>query len=140
MASRAKVAPFMDLNEVTGASLRRHPWEVARAKFFRRVLADAGLLARPPSVLDIGSGDGYLARTLLESFPPGSSVVCFDTNYSDDDLRRFGDPGLPALGFSRDPPAARFDLLMLLDVIEHVPDEQAFLGPLLSRHFTAVSV
>jgi hypothetical protein len=124
----------MDLNEVPGTSFRRHPWEVARARFFQRVLADAGVLARPRAALDIGSGDGYVARTLLEGAPAGSSVLCLDTNYSDDDLRRFRDPALPGLTFAREPPVGRFDLLMLLDVIEHVPDDQAFLRPLLERN------
>jgi len=122
----------MDLNEVTDASARRHPWEVTRARFFRRVLADAGLLGRPLAVLDIGSGDAYLARTLLAGLTPGSSVTCVDSNYTDEDLARYRVQALPGLSFAREPPAARFDLIMLLDVIEHVPDEQALLGPLLA--------
>jgi predicted RNA methylase len=79
----------MDLTEVPGTSLCRHPWEIARARFFGRVLADAGRLAAPWTVLDVGAGDGYLARTLLAASPAGSRVVCLDPNYSDDDLRRF---------------------------------------------------
>ena len=62
----------MDLSEVSGTNQRRHPWEVARARFFRRVLQDAGVLAAPRAVLDVGSGDGYLARELLDGLPEGS--------------------------------------------------------------------
>jgi SAM-dependent methyltransferase len=124
----------MDLTEVPVSAFRRHPWEVARARFFRRLLADAGQLATPRAVLDVGSGDGYLARTLLEAMPAGSSVVCFDANYSDDDLKRFGDPPRPGLGFVRAPPARAFDLILLLDVIEHVPDDAAFLREILARN------
>jgi SAM-dependent methyltransferase len=126
----------MDLTEVPGAPFRRHPWEVARARFFRRVLADADLLGRPRAVLDVGSGDGYLARTLLDGMPPGSSVLCLDANYSDQDLRRFADPPRLGLGFARQRPGRAFDLLLLLDVIEHVPDDRAFLRELLDHNLT----
>jgi SAM-dependent methyltransferase len=127
----------MDLTEVPGAPFRRHPWEVARARFFRRVLTDAGLLGRPRAVLDVGSGDGYLARTLLDGMPAGSSVLCLDANYSAEDLRRFADPPRAGLGFARERPGDAFDLLLLLDVIEHVPDDRAFLRELLAANLGA---
>jgi SAM-dependent methyltransferase len=125
----------MDLHEVSGSAHRRHPWEVARAAFFRRVLADAGALAVPRAVLDVGAGDGYLARGLLQAMPAGSEVACLDPNYTDDDLRGFASPSqtLPGLSFFREPPARRFDILMMLDVIEHVPDDHAFLGGLVAQ-------
>ena len=119
----------MDLSEVPGAPFRRHPWEVARAKFFRRVARDAGLSAATRTVLDVGAGDGYLTGMLLEDMPAGSSAVCFDAHYSDDDLARYGGAGGPAgVVFSRQRPAGRFDLILLLDIVEHVPDDRAFLS------------
>jgi SAM-dependent methyltransferase len=118
----------MDLSEMPGALLRRHPWEVARARFFGRVLRDAGLLGAARRVLDVGAGDGYLAGTLLAELPAGSSAVCFDAHYSDEDLRRFGEGSSPGLSFSRERPAGRFDLILLLDVVEHVADDRGFLG------------
>jgi SAM-dependent methyltransferase len=123
----------MDLVEVSGTQHRRHPWEVARAAFFARVLVDAGLLAQPRAVLDVGSGDGYLARTLLARMAPGSQVACLDAHYTDDDLRRLADPPVAGLSFVREPPDRRFDLLLMLDVIEHVEDDRAFLGGLLAQ-------
>jgi SAM-dependent methyltransferase len=124
----------MDLTEVPGAPFRRHPWEVARARFFRRVLADAGLLGGPRAVLDVGAGDGYLARALLDELPGGSSVLCLDAHYADEDLRRFADPPRAGLSFARERPDAAFDLMLMLDVIEHVPDDRAFLGEHLARN------
>jgi SAM-dependent methyltransferase len=122
----------MDLNEVSGVGHRRHPWEVARGRFFRRVLADAGVLAAPRAVLDVGAGDGYLARGLLEALPACSEVVCLDPNYTDEDLRRSAAEPLAGLSFVREAPDRRFDLLLLLDVIEHVPDDHAFLGEIIA--------
>jgi SAM-dependent methyltransferase len=118
----------MDLSEVSGRGHRRHPWEVARARFFRRVLADAGALAAPRAVLDVGAGDGYLARGLLDALPTGSEVVCLDPHYTDEDLRRSAAEPRAGLSFVREAPARRFDVVLLLDVIEHVPDDRAFLG------------
>jgi SAM-dependent methyltransferase len=124
----------MDLTEVPAGMFRRHPWETARARFFRGVLGDAGLLAAPRAVLDVGAGDGFLARTLLEALPAGSDVVCFDTHYGPQDVRRFAEPPCPGLSFARERPARRFELVLLLDVIEHVADDLAFLSSFVSEN------
>ena len=118
---------------MSGAPNRRHPWEVARAAFFRRVLAESGALDEPRDVLDVGAGDGYLARELLAVMPAGSQVVCLDPNYADEDLARFTSPPVPGLSFAREVPARRFDLVLMLDVIEHVPDDRAFLAGFVAR-------
>lgn len=123
----------MDLVEVSGTDHRRHPWEVARAGFFARVLENEGLLAQPRAVLDVGAGDGYLARTLLAEMAPGSEVACFDAHYTDDDLRRLAEPSVLGLSFVREPPARRYDVILMLDVIEHVPDDHAFLGEIIAQ-------
>jgi hypothetical protein len=124
----------MDLKESHPGVVRRHPWEVARARFYTRVLADAGLLHAPRAVLDIGAGDGYVARTLLDALPAGSTLVCLDAHYTDDALRRFAMPPRPGLTFAREPPARRFDILLLLDVLEHVDDDVGFLSGFVARN------
>jgi SAM-dependent methyltransferase len=123
----------MDLHEVSSASRRRHPWEVTRARFFLRVLADAGALASPRAVLDVGAGDGYVARGMLDALPAGSEVVCLDPNYTDQDLGRFAAEPRAGLSYVREATARRFDLVTLLDVIEHVPEDRAFLGGFVAR-------
>ena len=58
----------MDLRERTSgrvAPAGRHPWELARARFFRRLIGrstDVGTVRR---VLDVGAGDGWFAQELL---------------------------------------------------------------------------
>ena len=118
----------MDLVEVPGAPFRRHPWEVARARFFERVVEAARRGSGPCRVLDVGAGAGYLGRLLLQRLPPGSRVECFDPHYTDEDLRRFSDPPTPGLSFVRARPAGAVDVVLLLDVIEHVADDRAFLA------------
>jgi len=114
----------MDLTEV-GASHRRHPWELARMRFFRGVLADLGL-RRPVRLLDVGAGDGWLAESVLDVLPIGSSVVCWDINY-DDDVVGVGASAGPVARVRTLPAADRFDVALLLDVLEHVRDDEAFL-------------
>ncbi|HEY5283664.1 MAG TPA: methyltransferase domain-containing protein [Polyangia bacterium] len=120
----------MDLREMVGhpsdRPRARHPWEQSRARFFRRQLAP--YLHPGLRVLDIGAGDGYLAASFLPHLRPGGEVVCFDTGYSDEHLARFSGAAPAGLSFTRDRPASRFDGVLLLDVLEHVPDDRAFLA------------
>jgi SAM-dependent methyltransferase len=122
----------MDLNEVPATPFQRHPWEVARARFFGKLVAEASPAGAPARVLDIGAGDGYLARTLLGGIPVGSRVACVDSNYTDAELQRFASPPTAGLSFSRARPPGRFDVILLLDVIEHIADDRAFLDELLA--------
>jgi len=117
----------MDLRELPAGVVARHPWERARAQFFRRVLADAGLLSAPCRMLDLGAGDGYVASRLLERLPAGCSVACVDKGYTDDLIARFASGAPPGLTFARRRPDERFDMVLLLDVLEHVPDDSGFL-------------
>ena len=124
----------MDLRELPAAPFVRHPWEIARARFFvglvREVLPDGQRLR----VLDVGAGDGYLATELVRALAAGSTVVCLDPHYSDDQIAALGAASGGAIHFTRDVTAARFDLLLLLDVIEHVPDDGEFLSRLVREH------
>ena len=123
----------MDLREVPQQEFRRHPWEVARARFFGDVANRQGPADRPLLVLDVGAGDGYLARSLLTRLPGGSQVVCFDPMYSDQHLARAAAAPTPGLSFARERPDRRFDLVLLLDVVEHVPDDRAFLSEIVAN-------
>jgi SAM-dependent methyltransferase len=129
----------MDLREIPNQLARRHPWEVARARFFTGIaIADANLESGPAwAVLDAGAGDGFVAAGLVSRLPSGSQIVCFDEHYTDADLARFQPDALPGMRFSRDRPARRFDLVLLLDVLEHVEDDVGFLTRLVSENLAA---
>src|SRR5512140_1710653 len=111
----------MDLREAAqGAS--RHPWEVARFRFFSRVLEGASVLSTPLRVLDIGSGDAWFAEQLSQKLAPGSSITCWDTGYASDVERRS-----ERLTLVRERPDGKMGLLLLLDVLEHVEQDVPFL-------------
>lgn len=128
----------MDLSERSDA-VRRHPWEVARSRFFRSLVGrhtDAPALR---SVLDVGAGDGWFAGELLADVPQECELVCWDINYTDEDLETTLGPRVRRVTEAPDRP---FDLVLLLDVIEHIADDAAFLErsviPRLHQHSVLV--
>lgn len=114
----------MDLVEAnSGAMAARHPWEVARQGLLVRLLRSAGLLRPGVRVLDVGAGDAWFAARLA-ALPERPDVVALDPGY------RQGVPGAEGVRFVSTPPAERFDVLLLLDVLEHVEDDLAFVSAL----------
>ena len=118
----------MDLREAPQHQFRRHPWEVARLRFFRRVLEHHGLPRQADRIVDVGAGDAWFSRQLLQFLPAEASITCWDSGYF---------PATPApeprLSFSREPPEGPFGLALLLDVLEHVADDAGFLALVLER-------
>jgi 2-polyprenyl-3-methyl-5-hydroxy-6-metoxy-1,4-benzoquinol methylase len=115
----------MDLKELPARPFARHPWEIVRADFLirclRRRVTGHGL-----SALDIGAGDGYLAQRLLAGLPAVARLTCFDLAYDADWVRERA-AGDPRLSFIAHKPAAEHDLVLMLDVLEHVEDDLATL-------------
>lgn len=63
----------VDLVERKGSSSTRHPWEVARAEFFLRLLGRRGLLETNGDWLDAGAGDAWFAGQLRRLLPPAAT-------------------------------------------------------------------
>jgi SAM-dependent methyltransferase len=110
----------MDLSE-RGDATGRHPWEIERLAAYRRVLADHGALGAR-RVLDVGAGDGWFSESLLPSLAQADEVVCWDINYNELELGT-DDPRLTRTTVA---PAPGFDLVLVLDVLEHIDDPVAF--------------
>lgn len=117
----------MDLSE-RGSAAARHPWEIERFRAYRRVLADHGVLGAR-RVLDVGAGDGWFAEQLLDDLPAVDEVVCWDINYSELELTT-DDARLVRTTIRPDGP---FDLVLVLDVLEHVVDAASFVRDELAR-------
>jgi hypothetical protein len=115
----------MDLIERPSDGVRRHPWEVARARFFLRLLGRLGLLESTEQWLDVGAGDAWFDEQLRAAMGRDARLVCWDINYTDAQLRAgFGEHSDIVL--TADKPAGPFDGVLMLDVIEHVEDDAAF--------------
>jgi SAM-dependent methyltransferase len=113
----------VDLVERSALSAPRHPWEIARATFFTRLLSRKHLLDAP-TWLDVGAGDAWFARQLLEHLPAPAAVTAWDAFYTPEDLAR---PRADRIHLVADRPNTRFDRILLMDVVEHVEDDRAFL-------------
>lgn len=109
----------MDLREqALQTSSHRHPWELARAAVVRSVLP-ADLPSRV--VADIGAGDLFFAGIV-------QAIGCrrfyaIDSGYADtENTGQFArSPSLAVV------PDQSLDLVLLMDVLEHVDDEGGFL-------------
>jgi SAM-dependent methyltransferase len=118
----------MDLRECCATAGPRHPWEVSRACFFRDRLVAQGILCPGTRVLDVGAGDGYLASVLLPVLHPDGAVLCYDAHYQTNVLEKLRRQAAPELTFTNQRPDRAFDLVLLLDVLEHVADDRDLLA------------
>ena len=107
----------MDLKEqaILGDAIGAH-WYY-RAK----TAAVAGMLhgLQPTELLDVGAGSGFFARSLLQASPI-AAATCVDPGYDDEHEELVS--GKP-LRFRRDVARSAADLVLMMDVIEHVDDD-----------------
>jgi hypothetical protein len=132
----------MDLREAQEEGAARHPWEVARFRFFEEVLHDAaqvGSASESLQILDVGSGDSWFSRSLLPGLPAGSRIECWDAEYTERDLAQTF-AGVSGLTRTAKKPDTRADVLLLLDVLEHVENDFAFLDSLVRENTQAGSI
>lgn len=111
----------MDLKEeaLLGGDVHRH-WYY-RAKLAALLKATDDLPQK--SALDVGAGAGFFSRALLAA-GRADKAICVDPGYPDDhDEEVAGRP----LQFRRASPESADDvgLVMMMDVLEHVPDDVA---------------
>jgi SAM-dependent methyltransferase len=111
----------MDLSE-RGSASSRHPWEIERLAAYRAVLAEHGALAAR-RVLDVGAGDGWFSESLLPSLEQVEQIVCWDINYNELELATHD----PRIVRTTAAPSPGFDLVLVLDVLEHIDDPVGFI-------------
>lgn len=113
---------LVDLKEeaILGGDVGRHWYYRAKLGALARVSADCA----PRQVLDVGAGSGFFSRELLRSSPV-LGATCVDPGYaadSDEDVE-----GKP-LAFRREVGSSDADLVLMMDVLEHVADDAALVA------------
>ena len=127
----------MDLIEqqkITAGEFKRHPWELARSGILFYFLKK--LRGRKRLLLDIGSGDAFIAKTLAARYPD-CTIAAVDSNYDDVFIaaNRNGFKNLFLLKNPEDLPAAErapASMVIMMDVLEHVHEPGALLQNILS--------
>ena len=108
----------MDLIERPENVDRRHPWEVARARFFLR-LVDRLKLTGTDSWLDVGAGDAWFAQQLRTILAPGARLACWDVHYPMDQPPDAA-AGMGNIEFSAVRPEGAFGGILLLLSLIHI--------------------
>ncbi len=119
----------MDLCERTSNPIR-HPWETTRARMILRLLARELHNNTPLRILDVGCGDGYFLKLVKQEFPH-ASIEGVDVNLDTivrDDLDQHGIKCVREIRSLKGP----YDVILLLDVIEHLQEETPFLEQLVN--------
>jgi hypothetical protein len=107
----------MDLKEedILGKDIGRHWYYRSKAAALHRMVGPI----EPRSLLDVGAGSGFFSRHLL-SETAARSALCVDVGYPRNwDETVLGKPVL----YRRDCSAADCDLVLMMDVLEHVDDD-----------------
>lgn len=107
----------MDLKEtdILGADIADHWYYKSKVKAMLRVIGEAV----PSKVLDVGAGSGFFSRYLL-SHSSAQEAWCVDVSYENEaDSCEAGKD----LYFRRSIESVDADLVLLMDVLEHVDDD-----------------
>lgn len=76
----------------------------------------------PHQVIDVGAGSGYFSHEIIKKFP-NCKAFCVDLNYSSEELQRNGN-----VEFVRSLDCQLGDVLIFMDVLEHVDDARSLLS------------
>jgi len=116
----------MDLKELKEEPQARHPWETSHAVALKSILK--GTIKSPMRVLDLGCGDGYASREIFRGTGV-DGITGVDTNLTGELAARLSKEGDGMRFLTRLPKDGRtYDLILLLDVVEHIEDDAAFLS------------
>ncbi|MFL6623378.1 MAG: methyltransferase domain-containing protein [Sulfurifustis sp.] len=107
-------------HELLGGEAERHWYYRGKAEALRCYLPTPG----PRNILDVGAGSGIFSRSLLRT-TAAESALCVDPGYRNDwDEEVNGKP----LRFRRGCGSTDADLILLMDVLEHVDDDAGLLA------------
>jgi hypothetical protein len=108
----------MDLKEedILGGDIGRHWYYRSKAAALHRAVG--GL--KPRHVLDVGAGSGFFSRYLLSDHG-SEQALCVDIGYDRD---RDDSVGGKPVRYRRDTGPTDCDLVLMMDVLEHVDDDR----------------
>jgi hypothetical protein len=116
----------MDIREKTENS-KRHPWELARYDIIKKTISKFQNKINF-NLLDLGCGDQFVLNNLAIDFP-NAKHIGIDIALSDTDIISIGEPFSNVKIYNHyhdEIKGCEFDIILLLDVIEHIEDVNSF--------------
>lgn len=125
----------VDLIENNQFKIERHPWELSRFDFFAKLIRQIGDTNQNGTILDVGSGDAWFAAQLFNRKDFTGTITCWDKGYDDEQHAQIK-TNLTTLGLSHisTQPKEKFDLILMLDVLEHVEEDELFLKNIIDHN------
>ncbi len=126
----------MDLKETDrGIDPRTHWYYRTKRRPLDRYVADALPAAARLDIVDIGAGSGVFSEGLIDRFHGRiRNVIRVDLNYTDTRRVRDGRLADGIVEHRRDlPDEIDGAIVLLMDVLEHVPDDRQFLQSVVAR-------
>ncbi|MFZ4286382.1 class I SAM-dependent methyltransferase [Variovorax sp. HJSM1_2] len=117
----------MDLKEtdILGEKIGEHWYYQSKAKAVKNLLSNINT----STILDVGAGSGFFSKHLL-AHSAAKEAWCVDISYAhDSDSSEAGKP----VHFRRSIDSSNADLVLLMDVLEHVDDDVGLLTDYVSK-------
>ena len=121
----------MDLKETNNINAIRHPWETARLKALHQILDPQ--LFEGIRILDVGCGDGVISKG-LSCHLYNKKITAVDIHLSDELILELNKQTCGTKYQKEMPGDEAFDLVLLLDVIEHIELDLGFLANIVGRN------
>ena len=111
----------MDLKEteILGDGVADHWYYSSKASMLEQIVGSI----KKTKILDIGAGSAFFSKHLLEH-TDAQECMCLDISYPENSQSTIHNK---AIYFCRDTKPYDADLVLLMDVLEHIPDDIAFL-------------
>lgn len=124
---------LVELKKVQPGNFHRHPWELARLDILKYLIRKNNI--NTGYILDVGSGDAFVATEIFKEYK--GSVIAVDSNYTEEFLQHEKKPGLTFKRKLDGVNEKRIDLVLLMDVLEHVEQQGNLLASI--RNLPGVS-
>ncbi|MEN0046601.1 MAG: class I SAM-dependent methyltransferase [Bacteroidota bacterium] len=133
----------MDLREARARTeIVRHPWELARFEVVNDILLQHFDASDQLQVLDLGCGDTFFVENLAQRFL-NSTFYGVDIEFQEEDLayyaETFKDKSIAVFDsleqMEQQRSIQQIDAVLLLDVVEHIEKDVAFLQMLFEKNY-----
>ena len=115
----------MDLIE-KGNSTKRHPWELARFEVVRDI-SKSFIKESTSNILDLGSGDLFFIQK-LKKLEPDATCYAVDIAFTPEFIKDHKALDIKIYNsIDKLPTGVTYDIIYLMDVLEHIEDDENFL-------------